>query len=67
MTCSDRKAKRYNSDTIILNLPDNISATDLKWLSMFCITYTHDFGNVQFPANLNVPPKIDASKCHILL
>ncbi|XP_067933767.1 protein Skeletor, isoforms B/C-like isoform X1 [Watersipora subatra] len=53
------KAGRYNSKDITLTLPSTISATDLKWLSMFCISYSHNFGEVVFPSNLNVPAHID--------
>ena len=58
ITCSDTKAGRYSSENITLTLPPTISATDLKWLSMYCITYTHNFGEVTFPDTLNVPPHV---------
>ncbi|XP_067929644.1 protein Skeletor, isoforms B/C-like isoform X1 [Watersipora subatra] len=54
----ESKAGRYNAKTITLTLPSSISATDLTWLSMFCITYSHNFGEVVFPETLNVPPHL---------
>jgi len=51
----------------VLTLPDTMSVTDLKWLSMFCISYAHDFGNVKFPANLNVPPYSEIGKYGIVM
>lgn len=59
---SDRKALAYSVRDITLTLPSSISATDLKWLSMFCIAYNHNFGEVTFPANLNVPPSMEVGK-----
>ena len=63
-TYSDRKAGAYADRDIVLTLPSTISATDLKWLSMFCVDYSHDFGNVKFPSELNVPPHMgEISEC----
>lgn len=56
--CRDRKATQYADRDVLLTLPSAISATELKWLSMFCISYSHNFGEVTFPDDLNVPPHI---------
>ncbi|XP_067928629.1 protein Skeletor, isoforms B/C-like [Watersipora subatra] len=55
---SDKKATQYSDRDIMLTLPSTISAIELKWLSMFCISYSHNFGEVTFPDDLNVPPHI---------
>ena len=39
---------------LISNL--NIFLSD--WLSIWCIAFFVDFGNVQIPRNLNVPPSL---------
>lgn len=56
---SERKARAYSDEDIMLILPETISATDLKWLSIYCITYKHNFGEVFFPADVNVPPYME--------
>ena len=60
--CRNRKARAYSDRTITLTLPAGVSATDISWLSMFCVAYDHDFGNVRFPADLNVPPYQEVGK-----
>ena len=61
---SERRAGAYSNKDIILTLPPNISIHNLRWLSMYCITYNHNFGEVFFPRNLNVPAYVEPGKCH---
>ena len=59
---SDRKAEAYSNKDIILTLPSNISIYNIKWLSMYCISYRHNFGEVFFPENLAVPVYVEPGK-----
>ena len=59
---SDRKAEAYSNKDIILTLPSNISIYNIKWLSMYCISYRHNFGEVFFPENLTVPAYFESGK-----
>ena len=52
----------YTNKDITLTLPSTLSFTNLKWLSLWCRRFTQDFGNVFFPADLNVPPSMEISK-----
>jgi len=44
---------------ITLRLPGEMKVGDLKWLSVWCRRYSVDFGNLIFPANLNLPKSGD--------
>lgn len=46
----------YSGQDITLTLPASMSVTELRWLSIYCIQLSINFGEVFFPANLNVPP-----------
>jgi len=50
----------YEGQDVTLTLPNDLTVFNITWLSMYCITYTHNFGQVNFPAaaQLNVPPYI---------
>lgn len=57
-TGSFEKLGEYNDDTITLTLPGDLTIHDIDWISIYCITYAHDFGNVLIPDNLDVPTYI---------
>ncbi len=53
----------YEGEDIELKLPDDLTVYDIEWLSVWCITYKHDFGHVKIPKHdLNVPPSLDKFK-----
>ncbi|KAI8506560.1 hypothetical protein Bbelb_159870 [Branchiostoma belcheri] len=54
----DQRLKRYTGQTIDIVLPGDVTVYDIKWLSMWCIRFTANFGEVFIPspADLNVPP-----------
>jgi len=55
--CSaDRRLAAYSDDTIVLTLPKGLSfVDDVKYVSMYCILYTANFGDIRIPEALNVP------------
>jgi len=40
---------RFNQEEITLTLPDDLKATELKWLSVWCRKFAVNFGDVYFP------------------
>ncbi|CAG7815899.1 unnamed protein product [Allacma fusca] len=47
--------KNYDSQDILLHLPDGFKIKDFKWLSVWCRRFTVNFGDVYIPNEL-VPP-----------
>ncbi|XP_078610306.1 protein Skeletor, isoforms B/C-like [Branchiostoma floridae x Branchiostoma japonicum] len=54
----DRRLPRYTGQTIDITLPGDVTVYDIKWLSMWCIRFTANFGEVFIPTDLNVPPYV---------
>jgi len=54
----DREApiltRRFNNEDVTLTLPDDLKATDLKWMSVWCRQFRVNFGDIFFPADLSV-------------
>jgi Electron transfer DM13 len=48
--------RKYNGDDITIKLPGDLTVYDIKWLSMWCVKYSVEFGHVDIPKDLNVPP-----------
>jgi len=48
----------YDGVDIELVLPDNLTVYDIEYLSIWCVTYRHDFGHVRIPSpsDLFLPP-----------
>ncbi|XP_066281067.1 protein Skeletor, isoforms B/C-like [Branchiostoma lanceolatum] len=55
----DQRLPRYTGQTINIMLPGDVTVYDIKWLSMWCIRFTANFGEVFIPADLNVPPLVE--------
>lgn len=57
-TGSTNKARQYTGETVDLTLPKWLTVKDIDWLSMYCIQFSEDFGNIMNPdrQNLMVPP-----------
>lgn len=61
--CSLDVLNGYEGEDIELKLPDDLTVYDIEWLSVWCITYKHNFGHVKIPKHdLNVPPSLDKFK-----
>ncbi|XP_002400877.2 protein Skeletor, isoforms B/C [Ixodes scapularis] len=47
--------KGYTGEDITLTLPGSLTFNDVDWLSVYCIRYQENFGDVRIPKNLNLP------------
>jgi hypothetical protein len=45
---------KYNDEEVVLTLPDNLKATDIKWLSVWCRKFEVNFGDIFFPEDLSL-------------
>lgn len=50
--------RRYDTKTLVLTLPGDLTVFDIEWLSVWCRAYGIDFGHIRIPKNLNVPPSL---------
>ncbi|KAG7191126.1 hypothetical protein KM043_007157 [Ampulex compressa] len=54
----ERPLRRYNRKTIVLTLPGDLTVHQLGHFGVWCEAFTVDFGHVQIPQGLNVPPSL---------
>jgi Electron transfer DM13 len=47
---------KYESKDITLTLPGDLTVYDIKWLLMWCVIYSEEFGHIDIPKDLDVPP-----------
>ena len=61
---SPEKLREYTGETItiVLNPGQGVRESGWRWLSMYCILATQNFGHVVIPENVNVIPYIDVSQ-----
>lgn len=50
--------RRYDTKTLVLTLPGDLTVFDIEWLSVWCRAFGIDFGHIRIPKNLNVPPSL---------
>ena len=50
--------KRYDSKTLVISLPKDLTVFDIDWLGVWCRAFYVDFGHVRIPRSLNVPPSL---------
>ncbi|KAK0162557.1 hypothetical protein PV327_006325 [Microctonus hyperodae] len=50
--------RRYNKKTIVLTLPENLTVHEIGHFGVWCEAFTVDFGHIQIPRNINVPPSL---------
>jgi hypothetical protein len=50
--------RRYDRKTVVLTLPGDLTVFDIGHFGIWCEAFTVDFGHVQIPPNLNVPPSL---------
>ena len=50
--------RRYDHKTIVLTLPGDLTIFDIRHFGVWCEAFTVDFGHVQIPQGLNVPPSL---------
>jgi len=44
-----------NLETINLSLPEDVTVSELKWISVWCPQCSADFGSLMFPENVEIP------------
>ncbi|KAJ0170675.1 hypothetical protein K1T71_013447 [Dendrolimus kikuchii] len=52
----------YQGEDIEIQLPGKLTAYDVDWLAVWCVEYTHNFGHVYIPKDLDVPPALGQTK-----
>ncbi|KAK5644469.1 hypothetical protein RI129_005769 [Pyrocoelia pectoralis] len=50
--------RKYNRKTVVLTLPGDLTVFDIGHFGVWCEAFTVDFGHIQIPGNLNVPPSL---------
>lgn len=50
--------RRYDRKTIVLTLPGDLTVFDIGHFGVWCEAFTVDFGHVQIPRGLNIPPSL---------
>ena len=58
----------YDGVDIELVLPDNLTLYDIDYLSIWCVTYRHDFGHVLIPPpkELYLPPAVGQTQVKVV-
>ncbi|XP_067212523.1 protein Skeletor, isoforms B/C isoform X3 [Linepithema humile] len=54
----EQPLRRYSRKTIVLTLPDDLTVHQLGHFGVWCEAFAVDFGHVQIPQALNVPPSL---------
>ncbi|KAG5670982.1 hypothetical protein PVAND_001209 [Polypedilum vanderplanki] len=52
----------YQGEDIEIQLPGNLTVYDIDWLAVWCVEYRHNFGHVNIPKDLDVPPALGQTK-----
>lgn len=50
--------RRYDRKTVVITLPGDLTVFDIGHFGVWCEAFTVDFGHVQIPSGLNVPPSL---------
>ncbi|XP_026472245.1 protein Skeletor, isoforms B/C isoform X2 [Ctenocephalides felis] len=50
--------RKYDRKTIVLTLPGELTVFDIGHFGVWCEAFTVDFGHVQIPSQMNVPPSL---------
>ncbi|XP_071633804.1 protein Skeletor, isoforms B/C isoform X1 [Temnothorax longispinosus] len=54
----EQPLRRYDRKTIVLTLPGDLTVHQLGHFGVWCEAFAVDFGHVQLPHSLNVPPSL---------
>ncbi|XP_033207467.1 protein Skeletor, isoforms B/C isoform X3 [Belonocnema kinseyi] len=54
----EQPLRRYDHKTIVLTLPGDLTVHQLGHFGVWCEAFAVDFGHVQIPQSLNVPPSL---------
>jgi len=52
----------YENQNIELLLPQDLSWKDIDYLSVYCVSFKHNFGYIKIPKNMNLPEYDDGKK-----
>lgn len=50
--------RRYDGKTVVLTLPGDLTVFDIGHFGIWCEQFTVDFGHVQIPQSVNIPPSL---------
>lgn len=50
--------RKYDGETIILELPGDMTIFNIDWLAVFDLETNTNFGSILIPDGLNVPPSL---------
>ncbi|XP_017786522.1 PREDICTED: protein Skeletor, isoforms B/C-like isoform X2 [Nicrophorus vespilloides] len=50
--------RKYDRKTVVLTLPGDLTVFDIGHFGIWCEAFTVDFGHVQVPQSLNIPPSL---------
>ncbi|XP_025834532.1 protein Skeletor, isoforms B/C [Agrilus planipennis] len=50
--------RKYDRKTVVLTLPGELTVFDIGHFGIWCEQFTVDFGHVQIPSTLNIPPSL---------
>ncbi|XP_066140457.1 protein Skeletor, isoforms B/C isoform X1 [Euwallacea fornicatus] len=50
--------RRYDAKTVVLTLPGDLTVFDIGHFGIWCEQFTVDFGHIQIPQVLNIPPSL---------
>lgn len=59
---SSEPLRGYQGEDIEIQLPGNLTVYDIDWLGVWCVQYRHNFGHVNIPKDLDVPPALGQTK-----
>ncbi|XP_015782151.1 protein Skeletor, isoforms B/C [Tetranychus urticae] len=51
--------KGYSNQNVLLNLPKGRTLQSIRWISIWCRSFTADFGHIKIPANFDPPKPIN--------
>jgi hypothetical protein len=63
--CSLEPLGRYSSETIILTLPGETTIFDIDWISVWDEETSENYGHVNIPEGLNIPPSLAVIRVRI--
>ncbi|KAK7602289.1 hypothetical protein V9T40_009730 [Parthenolecanium corni] len=54
--------RAYEGEDIEIQLPGSLQVYDIDWLAVWCVKFSHNFGHVMVPNDLDVPPSLGQTK-----
>lgn len=57
--------RAYEGEDIEIQLPGSLQVYDIDWLAVWCVKFSHNFGHVMVPNDLDVPPSLGQTKISV--